>query len=196
MPTPGGSIDATVSKTRFLEASIWTKSNHAPEHIIFNGNGTPKPERTNSPRKASGSARSARSNVSWMPLIDWLERCEQIGSPRRRDWSSSSSAPPLPRRGAHRVWTCGARRQRDLPLSMSTAAQRTDRSAAMNVASLAQISFSILLIGPPLLGLVSERWGFQWVFGLGIPFTLLSIVLAGKLDRKSGGRAALADPTY
>ncbi|MGO6743842.1 MFS transporter [Rhizobium ruizarguesonis] len=82
------------------------------------------------------------------------------------------------------------------PLAMSAAAQRTDRSAAANVASLAQISFSIFLIGPPLLGLVSERWGIQWVFGLGIPFTLLSIVLAGKLGRKSGERAALADPTY
>ncbi|WP_421386511.1 MFS transporter [Agrobacterium tumefaciens] len=82
------------------------------------------------------------------------------------------------------------------PLAMSAAAQRTDRSAAANVASLAQISFSIFLVGPPLLGLVSERWGIQWVFGVGIPFTLLSIVLAGKLGRKSGGRAALADATY
>jgi len=71
------------------------------------------------------------------------------------------------------------------PLAMSAAAQRNDRSAAANVASLAQISFSIFLVGPPLLGLVSERWGIQWVFGLGIPFTLLSIVLAGKLGSKS-----------
>jgi MFS family permease len=71
------------------------------------------------------------------------------------------------------------------PLAMSAAAQRTDRSAAANVASLAQISFGIFLVGPPLLGLVSERWGIQWVFGLGIPFTLLSIVLAGKLGSKS-----------
>ena len=37
------------------------------------------------------------------------------------------------------------------PLAMSAAAQRTDRPAATNVASLAQISFVAFLLGPPLL---------------------------------------------
>ncbi|MFM8823687.1 MAG: MFS transporter, partial [Limnohabitans sp.] len=42
------------------------------------------------------------------------------------------------------------------PLAMSAAAQRTDRPASVNVAALAQTSFVIFLIGPPLLGGVAE----------------------------------------
>ena len=53
------------------------------------------------------------------------------------------------------------------PLAISAAAQRTDRSAAINVAALAQISFVTFLVGPPLLGFVAEHWGIRWAFGLG-----------------------------
>lgn len=70
------------------------------------------------------------------------------------------------------------------PLAMSAAAQRTDRPAASNVASLAQISFVAFLLGPPLLGYVAEHFGIRWSFGIGIPLVILSLVFAGALGAK------------
>jgi MFS family permease len=70
------------------------------------------------------------------------------------------------------------------PLAMSAAAQRTDRPAAINVAALAQLSFVAFLLGPPLLGLVAEGWGIRWVYGLGLPFVVLSFLAAGALGRR------------
>ncbi len=71
------------------------------------------------------------------------------------------------------------------PLAMSAAAQRTDRSAAVNVATLAQTSFVVFLLGPPLLGLVAQYWGIRWSFGIGLPLVALSLAMAGVL--KPGG---------
>lgn len=71
------------------------------------------------------------------------------------------------------------------PLAISAAAQRTDRSAAINVAALSQISFVTFLLGPPLLGFVAEHWGIRLAFGLGIPLALLSFWTAGSLGRKA-----------
>jgi MFS family permease len=70
------------------------------------------------------------------------------------------------------------------PLAISAAAQRTDRSAAINVAALSQISFVAFLLGPPLLGFVSDHWGIRSAFGIGIPFIVLSLLTAGSLGRK------------
>ena len=67
------------------------------------------------------------------------------------------------------------------PLAMSAAAQRTDRSAATNVAALAQISFVSFLLGPPLLGLVAEHLGIRWTFGVGLPLLLLSAAVSSSL---------------
>lgn len=67
------------------------------------------------------------------------------------------------------------------PLAMSAAAQRTDRAAASNVAALAQLSFVAFLLGPPLLGLVAQRFGIRWSFGVGVPLVLLSFVAAAAL---------------
>lgn len=67
------------------------------------------------------------------------------------------------------------------PLAMSAAAQRTDRSAAVNVATLAQTSFVVFLLGPPLLGLVAQYWGIRWSFGIGLPLVALSLLMAGVL---------------
>lgn len=69
------------------------------------------------------------------------------------------------------------------PLAMSAAAQRTDRPSATNVAALAQISFVAFLLGPPLLGFVGEHWGIRSVYGLGLPFVVLSFLAAGALGR-------------
>lgn len=70
------------------------------------------------------------------------------------------------------------------PLAMSAAAQRTDRPAATNVASLAQTSFVAFLLGPPLLGFVADHLGIRWSFGFGIPLVVLSLVFAGALGRR------------
>jgi MFS family permease len=70
------------------------------------------------------------------------------------------------------------------PLAMSAAAQRTDRPASVNVASLAQISFVAFLLGPPLLGYVAEHFGIRWSFGIGIPLIIISFLIAGVLGSK------------
>jgi MFS family permease len=70
------------------------------------------------------------------------------------------------------------------PLAMSAAAQRSDRSAALNVAALAQFSFVIFLLGPPLLGFVAEHAGLRWTFGLGLPLVAVSFALSGALGSK------------
>jgi MFS family permease len=52
------------------------------------------------------------------------------------------------------------------PLAVSAAAQRTDRPATVNVASLGQMTFVVFFLGPPLLGFVAESWGIRmsyWV---------------------------------
>ena len=67
------------------------------------------------------------------------------------------------------------------PLAMSCAAQRTDRPAATNVASLAQIAFVSFLLAPPLLGFAAQLWGIRWAFGLGLPLVLLSLAVSGAL---------------
>lgn len=70
------------------------------------------------------------------------------------------------------------------PLAMSAAAQRHDRPSAINVAALAQISFTVFLIGPPLLGIIAENWGIRFAFGVGLPFILLSLLTAGSLGNR------------
>jgi MFS family permease len=70
------------------------------------------------------------------------------------------------------------------PLAMSAAAQRTDRPASTNVASLAQISFVAFLLGPPLLGFIAEHWGIRWSFGIGLPLIVLSFLVANALGSK------------
>ncbi|KQN78197.1 MFS transporter [Devosia sp. BK] len=70
------------------------------------------------------------------------------------------------------------------PLAMSAAAQQTDRPASVNVAALAQFSFTAFLLGPPLLGYIAEHFGIQWVFGVGIPLVLLGFFTAPTLGRK------------
>lgn len=67
------------------------------------------------------------------------------------------------------------------PLAMSAAAQLPDRSAAINVAALAQISFTAFLLGPPLLGMVAEHFGIHWAFGIGLPLVVLGFLSAHAL---------------
>lgn len=80
------------------------------------------------------------------------------------------------------------------PLAISAAAQRTDRAASINVAALAQISFSVFLLGPPLLGFIAEHWGIRWAFGLGLPLVVLSLALAGSLGLRAPTAGKIATP--
>lgn len=70
------------------------------------------------------------------------------------------------------------------PLAMSAAAQRTDRPAATNVAALAQLSFVMFLLGPPLLGFVAEHFGIRSAYGVGIPLVILSLLTVRSLAPK------------
>ena len=78
------------------------------------------------------------------------------------------------------------------PLAMSAAAQRTDRPAAINVAALAQTSFTAFLIGPPLLGAVAQDFGIRWAYGIALPLVVLSLLLAGALGRRPAAAAVAA----
>ncbi|MEO8153871.1 MAG: MFS transporter [Rhizobacter sp.] len=78
------------------------------------------------------------------------------------------------------------------PLAMSAAAQRSDRPAATNVASLAQISFVSFLLAPPLLGFVAEHLGIRWAFGIGLPLVLLSVAVSSTLRASPRHDAAAA----
>lgn len=76
------------------------------------------------------------------------------------------------------------------PLAMSAAAQRHDRASSTNVAALAQISFTVFLLGPPLLGYVAEHFGIRTSFGIGLPFVALSLLTAGALGLRQVMRSA------
>ncbi|TGS46038.1 MULTISPECIES: MFS transporter [unclassified Mesorhizobium] len=78
------------------------------------------------------------------------------------------------------------------PLAISAAAQRSDRPAAINVAALSQISFTAFLLGPPLLGFVSDHWGIRSAFGIGIPFIILSLLTVGSLGTRPSTSATSA----
>lgn len=67
------------------------------------------------------------------------------------------------------------------PLAVSAAAQRTDRPAAVNIAALAQTSFIVFLIAPPLLGFIAEHFGIRSAYGLGLPLVVLSLFLVRSL---------------
>ena len=67
------------------------------------------------------------------------------------------------------------------PLAVSAAAQRSDRPAAINVAAIVQLAFTMFLLGPPLLGFVADEWGIRAAYGVGIPFVLLSLLTSSSL---------------
>ena len=71
------------------------------------------------------------------------------------------------------------------PLAVSTAAKFSDKTAAANVASLAQISFIVFLIGPPFLGYIAETYGIRISFMICFPLLFLSWVFVSSIDKKN-----------
>ena len=70
------------------------------------------------------------------------------------------------------------------PLAVSAAAKLTDKTAAANVASLAQISFVVFLIGPPFLGYIAEHYGIKISFMVCFPLLFVSWRFISSLDKK------------
>jgi MFS family permease len=73
------------------------------------------------------------------------------------------------------------------PLAVTAAAERRDRPAATNVASLALVAFSSMMIGPTLVGFVAEAAGLRLGLATMLPFVVVSALLAGQLDRRRAG---------
>ena len=78
------------------------------------------------------------------------------------------------------------------PLSVSAAAARGDRPAALNVASLSLIAYTGSLVGPPLVGYVAEGAGLRVGLAAILPLLVLGGLFAGELKRP--GRRAAPDP--
>jgi len=78
------------------------------------------------------------------------------------------------------------------PLEMSAAARRTDRTAQVNVAALAQTTFVIFLLGPAILGYVAQHWGIRNVYGLGVPLLVPGFLATRALAQSP--EAATSEP--
>ncbi|MEO6395557.1 MAG: MFS transporter [Devosia sp.] len=82
------------------------------------------------------------------------------------------------------------------PLAVSGAAERTDRPAAVNVAALAQVSYGIFFLGPPMLGFVAEHWGIRLSYVVVVPMIVWAALLCGSLTSPkptTGAKVAPAD---
>lgn len=76
------------------------------------------------------------------------------------------------------------------PLAVSAAAQRTDRPSAVNVAALAQVSFVVFFLGPPLLGFVTEHFGIQMSYIMVLPVVIGGLLLSNALEPDKSPRLA------
>lgn len=70
------------------------------------------------------------------------------------------------------------------PLAVTAAAERDDRPAAVNVASVFLVAFTAFVIGPPLIGFVSKLVGLQNGLMALLPFCILGYFLAPSLKPK------------
>jgi MFS family permease len=78
------------------------------------------------------------------------------------------------------------------PLAVSAVAQRSDRPASVNVAALAQVSFVVFFLGPPLLGFVAEYWGIRLSYLLVLPVILTGLALNKALEPQPQAKEAVA----
>lgn len=62
------------------------------------------------------------------------------------------------------------------PLAVSAAAQRTDRPAAVNVAALAQVTFVVFFLGPPLLGFVAQYINIRVSYLVILPIVICGLI--------------------
>lgn len=77
------------------------------------------------------------------------------------------------------------------PMAVTAAAQRTDRPSVVNVAALAQMSFVVFFLAPPLLGFVAEHWGLRNAYLVCLPLILGSLLASSALAPKRSRSEAL-----
>lgn len=70
------------------------------------------------------------------------------------------------------------------PLAVSAAAQRTDRPASVNVASLGQMTFVVFFLGPPLLGFVAQAFGIRISYLAIMPLLGAALLAVGALSSR------------
>lgn len=80
------------------------------------------------------------------------------------------------------------------PLAVSAAAQRTDRPASVNVASLGQMTFVVFFLGPPLLGLVAERFGIRTSFWVVVPLLFAALLVIRALPASQARMVGAPEP--
>ena len=78
------------------------------------------------------------------------------------------------------------------PMAVTAAAARTDRPAVVNVAALAQMSFVVFFLAPPLLGFVAEHWGIRNAYLVCLPLIIGSLLASGALAPKRSREAVLS----
>jgi MFS family permease len=71
------------------------------------------------------------------------------------------------------------------PLAVSAAAQRTDRPAHLNVAALAQMSFVVFFLAPPLLGFIAEHAGIKVSYLVCLPIVIAALCLTKALRTRA-----------
>ncbi|RYE88550.1 MAG: MFS transporter [Hyphomicrobiales bacterium] len=80
------------------------------------------------------------------------------------------------------------------PLAVSAAAQRTDRPASVNVASLGQMTFVVFFAGPPLLGFVAQAFGIRWSYFVIVPLLVAALMVIKALSAKPAGLISEPEP--
>ena len=59
-----------------------------------------------------------------------------------------------------------------------------------DVAALAQVSFVVFFLGPPLLGFVAEHWGIRLSYLFVLPVIIAGLLLSPSLDPHRGSKVA------
>jgi MFS family permease len=81
------------------------------------------------------------------------------------------------------------------PLAVSAAAQRRDRASHLNVAALAQMSFVVFFLAPPLLGFVAEHVGIRDAYLVCLPVILLALLSIRALSTRPNREAGEPSPS-
>lgn len=80
------------------------------------------------------------------------------------------------------------------PIAVSEAARRTDRPSATNVAALAQTTFVVFFLAPPLLGFVAEHLGIRNAYLICLPMVVLSLAFVSSMSTRPPRPAAGGTP--
>jgi len=71
------------------------------------------------------------------------------------------------------------------PIVISAAAQRNDRASAINVAAVAQISFVVFFLAPPILGFFAHHFGIRSSYLICLPLVIASLLVIRVLPARA-----------